>query len=127
MNQSCKKVFLIFVPLIVLYFYVPAQSVSKFEVCADVVDREPQDIRNVFKVGESAWAWMRLTNGTVGDSITVEWYADEELMHAHKLAVKYESMRTYAKKTLSKIGPWAVVIKSPTGETLKEGSFQVGE
>ena len=118
---------MIFIPLIVLYFYVPAQKVSEFAICADVVDREPQDIRETFTVGESAWAWMRLAEGTVGDSISVEWYAGDELMYTHKLAVKYESMRTYATKKLSKAGSWGVIVKSSAGETLKEGSLQVGE
>ena len=118
---------MIFIPLIVLYFYVPAQKVSEFAICADVVDREPQDMRETFTEGESAWAWMRLVEGTVGDSISVEWYSGDELVHTHKLVVKYESMRTYATKKLSKAGSWEVKIKSSTGETLKESSLQVEE
>lgn len=118
---------MIFIPLIVLYFYVPAQKVSEFEICSNVVDREPKDIRDTFSMNESAWVWMRLVEGTVGDSISVEWYAADELVYTHKLAVKYESMRTYATKKLTKAGTWGVLIKSSAGETIKEGSFKVGE
>lgn len=127
MNKIAKKSLIILIPLILLYVYVPAQTVSEFEICGDVVDREAKDIRNVFREDESAWAWMRLTDGTVGDSITVEWYAGEELLHSHKLAVKYESMRTYATKKLTQSGSWKVVIKNEEGESLEEGTFQVGE
>lgn len=127
MNQARVKKLIICIPLIVLYFYVPAQKVSEFEICAEVVDREPQDTREAFSLDESAWAWMRLVEGTVGDSISVEWYAADELVHTHKLVVKYESMRTYATKKLSQTGTWGVLIKNSAGETIKEGSFQVGE
>ena len=127
MNKYAKRCLGLLIPLILLYVYVPAQEISKFEICGDVVEREPKDIRNVYRVDESAWAWMRLTNGTVGDSIAVEWYIGEEMVHSHKLAVKYESMRTYATKKLTKPGSWKVVIRNKEGESLEEGTFQVGE
>jgi len=106
---------------------VRSQTLEDFAVCETVEAREPVNQKTTFLVNDKAYCWLKVVHATVGDSIAVEWYHEDELIHTSKLALKYANMRTYANKTLHKAGKWRVVIRTSAGVALAAEDMVVEE
>ncbi len=72
---------------------------------------------------EQVYCWMRVTGGE-GQSLTVKWYLNNNLTTEVPLDIKYNSMRTYAYKTIAGMkGEWKVEIVGPSGVVMQTGTF----
>jgi len=120
--------FRILVSLIILYTpFLLSQTIQSAKICETVENLEPQNPKNKFEKGERAYCWMQITDAEPGSFITLQWYCNNELEYSYNLKIKYETMRTYAYKTLRKEGLWRADIQSETGDVLKSMTFYVGE
>ena len=103
------------------------QRIEDLQICANVVDLEPQDPRTQFEVGERAYLWMRLDGAPVGQTITVEWFWNESPQHTTSLNMSLANMRTYCYKTMHHAGIWRADVKSPSGQLLQSVQLKVGD
>lgn len=100
-----------------------AQEIDSLLVCENVVELEPQNPKDSFEAGSKAYCWMKVKGATVGDSLTIAWYHEDELKHSTTLELSYTDMRTYAYKTLFQAGAWRVDIKSADDKVLTSLAF----
>lgn len=120
-----KKVLLsLFLLLFTMYSY--SQNLEDAEVCSSVKNLEPVNPTSEFNVGQKVYCWIKLTDATIGSSIKVEWYSNDQLQYTSKLSTNYSSMRTYTYKTVGVEGNWRADIKKSSGELLRSLEFVVG-
>ena len=101
------------------------QTLEQVALCDTVANREAGTPKDMFKVGERAYCWMKVKDATVGDHLVVEWIRGEESIYTMKLNLKYTSMRTYCYKTLNEFGVYKVEIKKSDGTLLEAIKFNV--
>ncbi len=72
---------------------------------------------------EQVYCWIRVTGGE-GQTLNVKWYLNNNLTTEVPLDIKYNSMRTYAYKTIAGMkGEWKVEIVGPSGVVMQTGTF----
>lgn len=103
------------------------QYIEDLQICANVVDLEPQDPKTQFEVGERAYLWMRLDAAPVGQALTVEWFWNDSPQHTTTLTMSYANMRTYCYKTLHHAGNWRAEVKNSGGQLLQSVQILVGD
>lgn len=127
-NPNMKtKLTLLFCCFVLMAGQALAQEIEQAVLCKNVENHEAVEPTTTFQKGEKAWCWIKVVNAPVDTHITVNWYHGDELKHSTELAMKYESMRTYAYKTLYDAGKWRVDIVGADGTVLKSLDFEATE
>lgn len=99
------------------------QTLLDAKTCTGVSNYQPVDETNSFTVGQDAYCWLKVSDATVGDHLSVEWYLNDANVGSYDLELKFASMRTYAYRTISAPGSWRVEIKTSAGILLKSMLF----
>ncbi len=72
---------------------------------------------------EQVYCWLLVTGGE-GQSLTIKWYLNNNLVSEVPLDIKFNRMRTYGYKTIAGMkGEWKVEIVGPSGVVMQTGTF----
>ena len=110
-----------------------AQETASLEVavaaiCTDVVDREPVDAGNTFKVSlGKVYCFTTIIGAHSPTEITHVWYFGDSERARVNLAIKASNWRTYSSKRIQmhEIGDWHVDVLGPEGKLLKTLPFEI--
>lgn len=72
---------------------------------------------------EQVYCWLLVLGGE-GQSVTVKWYFNNNLVGEIPLDIRFNRMRTYAYKTIAGMkGEWKVEVVGPSGVVMQTGTF----
>ena len=96
---------------------------------SEVIEREPVDEVEVFKLGERGWLFTDIREGSSEDYIHHIWYyhGEEQTLELGKVRLNIGGprWRTWSHKYLGYTGDWSVVVLDPAGNIIENIMFKV--
>ena len=132
MTRTIVGFFTILICLVLNFFPARAQETASkapnlqivdAKLGTGVQDRMISGEDSSFTLNSKVWLWLKVVGGA-SDQITIIWKTDN-LTHSTTLNIDGSPWRTWATKTVSKAGDWAVSVTDTSGNVLKEMMFKV--
>ena len=101
-------------------------EVARFVVCADVQNRTPVDVRDVFPADtETVFCFLEARDIQQATEVSMVWYHEESELASVSLTVgQSPRWRTYSsKETMGRKGNWKVYLLDGAGNTLASVQF----
>ena len=114
--------------LVLLICLVPmsasAQPAAEIKAAKGVEKREPVDEGSTFAVGDTVYAWTRVTDAA-GTKVTHVWKRDGKEVWKASLRIGSKRWTTNSRRKMSKPGAWTVDVLAEDGTALGTVSFTV--
>jgi hypothetical protein len=101
-----------------------AQPAAEIKAAKGIEKREPVEEGSTFAVGDTVYAWTRVT-GAAGTKVTHVWKRDGKEVWKANLRVGSKRWTTNSRRKMSKPGAWTVDVLAEDGAALGTVSFTV--
>jgi hypothetical protein len=114
--------------LVLLLCVIPAaanaQPAAEIKTTKTIENREAKDPGTTFAVGDTVYAWTRVT-GAAGTKVTHVWKKDGKEVWKATLRIGSKRWTTNSRRKMSKPGAWTVDVVAEDGTSLGSVSFTV--
>jgi hypothetical protein len=101
-----------------------AQPAAEIKAAKGIEKREPVDEGTTFAVGDTVYAWTRVTDAN-GTKVTHVWKRDGKEVWKASLRVGSKRWTTNSRRKMTKAGSWTVDVLAEDGSSLGTVSFTV--